>query len=358
MQLRDLYLSQGAALAPDAIPLHFGDTKAEYVAALEQAVLLDRSHEARLTATGRDRFELLNRISTNDLLSMQPGEGRPTLFTNANARILDRAVVYQRGEQALLLGEPGRSAALLSYLQRQIFFNDQVNLDDLSNTTYYFALHGPSADVTMDSAVSGIATLPPMHGQEATIAGIPVFAARNKPLSGSHWSIVVPKEGASDVWSALTGAGKAIPAGSLIYNVLRIRAGRPGVGRELSREYIPLEVGLWDEVSFHKGCYTGQEIIARMESRKRLAKTMVQLQLDSPSDAPVELYHEERRVGTLTSVAVAPSDEIFALGILKTQFAHVGLALKVASPSGPLAQVRALAGTQPDYILPEDSAEA
>ena len=70
--------------------------------------------------------------------------------------------------------------------------------------------------------------------------------------------------------------GLTIPAGSLTYNVLRIRAGRPGVGHELSTDYIPLELGLWDEVSFTKGCYTGQEIIARMESRggwrKRLSR--------------------------------------------------------------------------------------
>src|SRR5690606_27230476 len=115
---------------------------------------------------------------------------------------------------------------------------------------------------------------------------------------------IAPVESADRVWTALLAAGAdhgLQPAGSLTYNVLRIRAGRPGVGRELSADYLPLEVGLWDEISFNKGCYTGQEIIARMESRSRLAKTIVTLALDALVEAPAPISIDEREVGTLTS---------------------------------------------------------
>src|SRR5215468_7516855 len=102
----DLY--RDAVLAADGIPLHFGDERSEYHAALEQAVVMDRSHEGRFEITGRDRLNIMHRISTNDLLTLETDEGRPTLFTNAVARILDRATVYTYGERALVITEPGR----------------------------------------------------------------------------------------------------------------------------------------------------------------------------------------------------------------------------------------------------------
>ncbi len=256
-----------AVLAADGIPLHYGDERREYHAALEAAVLMDRSHEGRFEIEGRDRLEVMHRISTNDLTSLQPGGGRPTIFTNANARILDRATIYNRGERALVLTEPGRGEALRHYLQRNIFFNDEARLIDLSESTRQFVLHGSNADAIGLRLAPDLA---PMHVTDRQIAGAKVVIMRDKPISGSHWRMVVPKEQADLVWDAILSLGAAdglIPAGSLTYGVLRIRAGRPGAGRELTTDYIPLELGLWDEVSFTKGCYTGQEIIARMESR-------------------------------------------------------------------------------------------
>ena len=103
---------------------------------------MDRSHEGRFEIAGSDRLDLLHRISTNDLLTLDAGEGRPTLFTNAIARILDRATIYHRGERALVIAEPGRGEALRRYLQRNIFFNDDARLIDLASTTRQFVLHG------------------------------------------------------------------------------------------------------------------------------------------------------------------------------------------------------------------------
>jgi folate-binding protein YgfZ len=122
------------------------------------------------------------------------------------------------------------------------------------------------------------------------------------------------------------------------------------VGRELSAEYIPLEVGLWDEVNFHKGCYTGQEIIARMESRNKLARTLVSLKLTEPVDAPVDLYHESRNVGRLTSSVSAPDGEVFAMAVIKSSLARPGVQLRVASAGGSPAEVERLLGVQPAWI--------
>lgn len=356
MSLRERQQQAGALLAADGIPLHFGDQQAEYRAALEDAVLMDRSHEGGLELHGRDRLSLPQRISTNDLEALAAGQGRPTLFTNPNGRILERAVIYHRGETALAISEPGRADALRNYISRNIFFNDELRIVDTTALTHKFALHGPKAAAVIARWQPELADLPAFGCRDLSVDGATVFVGRRKALSGGHWLVIAPIAQAETVWSALLTAGAdlgLIPAGSLTYNVLRIRAGVPGAGRELSSDYIPLEVGLWDEVSFHKGCYTGQEIIARMESRGRLAKTIVTLRLSEPVASPAPLQYEGRQVGMLTSSVTSPIGEYLGIGVIKLRAAQTGVVLQVAE-GGAQAEVVARAGAQPAALTDED----
>lgn len=351
MTLQERHIQQGATLAPDLIPLHFGDQAAEYAAALEGVILLDRSHEARLSLQGASALDLVNRISTNKVIDLPLNTGKPTIFINANARVIDRAIVFQREGDVLLLGEPGRGPALHQYIQRNIFFGDDVTAQSLLDTHRQFDLHGPQAQALITAIDPALSALPVLQLAHSEIAGHPVQIAHQKPVIGSRWSILVQNEHASEVWSALTDGSlspAATPAGSIIYNTLRVRAGLPNVNRELSADYIPLEIALWDEVSFNKGCYTGQEIIARMESRGRLAKTLVSLKLEHFVAAPAEVYSVEtgRSAGTLTSSVTAPTGEIFAIAMLKTAHAEIGEALTVGEERIP-ASVSALPGAQP-----------
>ncbi|HVU14814.1 MAG TPA: hypothetical protein VHD90_26245 [Phototrophicaceae bacterium] len=341
-------IASQAVLAADGIPLHYGDERREYHAALEAAVLMDRSHEGRFEIEGRDRLNVMHRISTNDLTSLQPGEGRPTIFTNANARILDRAMVYQHGERALVLTEPGRGEPLRHYLQRNIFFNDEARLIDLNGSTRQFVLHGPHADAIGLRLAPDLA---PLHMTEAQIAGANVVIARDKPINGGHWRVMVVSEQSASVWDALLALGAAdglIPAGSLTYGLLRIRAGRPGAGRELTTDTIPLELGLWDEVSFTKGCYTGQEIIARMESRGRLAKTIVTLELSANVASPAKISADGHEVGTLTSSAQTPDGEFIGIGVIRVAAAHIGATVVIGERI--TAQISGLPGAQPPSL--------
>jgi folate-binding protein YgfZ len=187
---------------------------------------------------------------------------------------------------------------------------------------------------------------------EISIADTDILILQRKSISGGHWAILVSQDKAAEVWRFLiqSGQGEGIrPAGSLVYNALRIRAGLPAAGRELSLDYIPLEAGLWDEVSFGKGCYTGQEIIARMESRGRLAKTIVQLKLSRFVESPQKLMLENKEIGTMTSSVLTPMDEALAIGFVKIGDAVIGRRLSVADTDVE-GEVTGLAGVQPPWI--------
>jgi len=320
--LSDLHRAAGATVAADGIPQLYTTLADEYQAAHARTVLLDRSHEGRVRLTGADSLALIQRTSTNDVLKLTAdGQGCATVFISSIGRILDRVEVWQEGaDSLLLLAAPGRGEALRGYIQKNIFFRDKVKPQDVTSETAQFALHGANADSIAESLISGAAALPLFHSLSATVGGVPVRIGRAKSLTGGHFRLICTHADAAALWSAVLAAGQAQglqAGGSQLYNLLRIESGTPGVGRELSADYIPLEVGLWDEVSFAKGCYTGQEIIARMESRGKLAKTLVKLNLSAPSDSPIELTADGKRVGTLTSSVTTPDGAHYGIGFVK-----------------------------------------
>lgn len=349
MNLQEMHRAYGAELAQDGIPLKY-DLVKEYEAALSTAVIFDRSHEGRLHLTGKDRFELLNRMSTNKLVDMQVDEGRATIFTNANARIIDRIEVYNRPDYLLVITEPGQDVAMQQFLQRQIFFNDEVQINNITKETAMFSVHGKHADAVMSELDSQSSAIDGLRGLEISVGDATIYAAKRKTVVGSHWAIITPIADAIRVYEAIMSSGDThdiLAAGSLTYNTLRIRAGRPA-RPELNTDYIPLEIGLWDEVNFAKGCYTGQEIIARMESRQRLAKTIVSLDLDTFVSAPADVVTETGQViGRMTSSVQAPDETIFAIAVLKTSYTSGGETLQV---NGVPVRVNELIGTQPDFI--------
>ena len=342
MKLEELHKSLGATVAADGIPLHYGDLAKEYEAALNGAILLDRSHEGRVELSGKGRFELLNRMSTNKMTDMAADEGRGTVFINPTARVIDRIEAYNRPESLLLLAEPGRGAWLGDFLQKHIFFGDDAQPKDITSETKMLALHGAKAGAVMAELYPETASVNPQHGIQLDAT---LYAMRRKEIVGSHWALMIEPDAAVSIYEKLVQAG-AVPAGGLSYNTLRIRAGRPA-RPELSSDYLPLEIGLWDEVHFAKGCYTGQEIIARMESRSKLAKTIVALELESFVSAPAEILFEGRPIGTLTSSVQAPNGDIFAIAIIKTQHIEAATPITVGGVDG---KVQGLLGHQAKYI--------
>lgn len=350
--LSDLHIKYGAQLANDGIPLHYGDLLSEYEASLNQAVLLDRSHEGRLSLTGESRFEVVNRISTNKVVDLAPNQGRATIFTNAHARVIDRITVYNRPDDLLVITEPGQGSVMQRFLQKQVFFSDRIQIQSLTDQTRQFAIHGIQGDAVVAQLDASLPDLATHHGQFVNLQSATIYVARRKEVTGSHWAIICTISDAPLVYQSIHELGKPFglkPAGSLTYNTMRIRAGHPA-RPELNDEYIPLELGLWDEVSFKKGCYTGQEIIARMESRGKLARTIVALKMDTFLPAPSDIYDGDRLVGKLTSSVQAPDGEIYTMAVVKVAVAQPNTALQVGENRVP-ASVERLLGTQPESII-------
>jgi tRNA-modifying protein YgfZ len=162
-----------------------------------------------------------------------------------------------------------------------------------------------------------LATLPLHHWRAAQIAGVEVMITRANQIASGGFHLIFDHAVQPQIGQALLETGVE-PLSEETYQVLRVEAGQPEFGHELGDEYIPLEANLWNDVSFTKGCYTGQEIIARMESRQKLAKRLVGLRFEEQVTLPASLWSEDHEVGVVTSVVHSPVLGWIGLGYLRS----------------------------------------
>lgn len=300
----------------------------EYQAALEGVVWYNASTSGRLRLTERDRADLLHRLSTNDTRSIAPGTGLRTVLVNHNARIIDVLTVYALPEHLLVTTSPGQHAAVINLLRRNIFFQDRVGVEDLTETTVAYHVYGPQAAALLAKMSTVDPSDWPLHHiQAAEISGAQGWIACTLPIGGAGFIVFGRTEDRELLEAALADVPQLSAA---TFEVLRVEQGYGAYGTELSLDYIPLETRLTDAVSFTKGCYVGQEIIARMESRNRLAKQLMGLRLVQAVAAGGKLRRDGKEMGDLTTVVDSPRFGPIALAYVRTAAAEPGTSIEVA----------------------------
>ncbi len=310
--------------------------EAQYRAAQTGAVVFDRAVEGRVRLLGRDRLDLLHRMSTNDMNGLASGEARRTVLTTPIARMVDAPWVLNRGETALMVTGAGRTEAVRRWLAGYIFFRDQVKLEDASAALCQLTVAGPAAGAVAAAWLPAASALAEDRLAEAD----EVVVWRRRPLTraGATYTVIAPAGQREALMAQAVAAGAAL-ADPAVYEWLRLAAGEPEAGHELTEDYIPLEANLWDAVSFHKGCYIGQEIIARMESRGKLARRLVGLRLEAPValGAEVRLVDAATVAGTVTSAGVLPGLGPVALAYLRTGADALEARVRVGETTGQVA---------------------
>jgi aminomethyltransferase len=310
--------------------------------------LVDLTGWGILRLRGRDRLDFVQRMSTNDVRGLTSGQGAPTVFLTPIGRIVDLALVLVREEALSLVVGRGAAEAVTNWLRRHIFFNDDVIVEDLTPEWSAMGLLGPGAASLMGTLSGrGVTVFEPFHAWDGRIDGVEAAVVRSVPL-GDDFLLLTMADQAPALWSAALAAVASVggaPVGETALETARVGAGWPRFGRELSEDYIPLEAGLKWAISFDKGCYVGQEVIARMETRGRLAKRLVVIgsvrergSSENGLTVGAEVRDGDARVGQVTSVApLAENGVVKALAYVKAGVAEPGRELDVVSRDGALA---------------------
>ncbi len=284
------------------------EVETAYLSGRQSALAVRHPSPGVVRVDGGDRLDFLHRMSTNIIAGLPEGRAVPTVLTTPLARVVDLVWVLSLHDHALLITGPDRGQTVLNWLNRYIFFQDDVRLSLVSGPGSLLGLYGPDA---LAAAQAAFPVLAPLGGDGVKSSdGLLGWAVSRPALSGVR-ILVDSNDGQFADLTAGDGAAQAA------YIALRIEAGAPEHGSEIDAEAIPLEVGLQDAISFTKGCYIGQEIIARMETRHRRARVLLGLHLEAPELAGATLRQDGAAVGRMTSVALSPRLGWIGLAVAK-----------------------------------------
>ena len=326
---------------PDPYPpvLHFGDAAAEYEAAHTTAAVFDVSDRVQIELTGRDRVKFLHNFCTNDIKALTPGGGCEAFLTNAKGRILGHVLVFAT-EHTLWIDTAGVSEeSLLTHLDRYIITED-VQLQGRTAEHGDLLVSGPQAVQRIASLSVGDVELGRFEHTAAPL-GDSFLAVRRADLLGGTGALVsAPRDSLADVWQTLVDAG-CRPAGRQAYAALRIEAGTPLYGVDLTDDNIAQEAARTHlAISFTKGCYLGQEPIARLDALGHTNRELRGLRLQNGS-VPVPgtpVFADATEAGRITSAAANPADgQPVALALLKSKHLRAGTELTVGTPEGAIA---------------------
>jgi len=336
--LQEVQAAAGATFADSSVPVTFGNDSAALIAVEDGVALWDRSHWGLIEVTDADRLRFLHNQSTNDFQRLTPGQGCDTVFVTSTARTIDLATAYVTEDAVLLLVSPNRRTYLMDWLDRYIFFADKVKLADLNSQTAIFSLIGPKSDALLTQLGAGdIVAQPYAAHQLVQMGGCEVRVGVGSGLALPGYTVIVPIEQAATLWSNIAQTG-TVPLGDRVWEQLRIQQGRPAPEHELTADYNPLEAGLWQTISFAKGCYIGQETIARLNTYKGVKQNLWGIRLQAPAQPGSVITVGDEKVGKLTSYTDTQQGS-FGLGYIRSKAGGAGLKVQVGETQGEVVDL-------------------
>jgi folate-binding protein YgfZ len=290
-------------------------------AARTGAVLCDTSDDGHLLLRGDEHLDYLHRLSTNDTRTCAVGAGLRTVFCDSKGRIVDLARLCRRDATTTdLFVSPGRGPAMCEWLER-FHFGEAIEWEEITSTRTQVDLVGPAvAAVAAD--VLGLDVAGFDDGDRVPHEAL--LALRLD--AGGHAGLRLWGE-LHETVAALRRAGVAV-ADEATRQVLRLEFGQPGPA-ELTLEHNPWEAGLADAIHMNKGCYTGQEVIARLDTYDKVKQRLVGLRLSAPVTAGAPVLHDGRDVGGVTSVADSPALGAIALAYVRNVAVAPGTTVEV-----------------------------
>ena len=371
--LAELHRAAGAQLQPYfgvSLPAQFSDPLEEHRIARQAAALIDTNFRAVFSLSGADRVRYLNAITTGNIRDLAPGQGIIGLLLNAQGHILAELETLALEDRFILLGHELVREQTFCTLDKYIIMDDAV-LTDQTAETGTLAVEGPAAPKIVRELTSVDLLAIPLRGHvESTLniregAGnasgastIPCRIIRHSLFGFAGAEFLVRRDALATLWSVLETAVRAsggAPIGYRALNSLRLEAGIPWFGADFDQRHIPHEAALEaTQISFTKGCYTGQEIVERVRSRGHVNRRLTGLAFagTTPPEPESKLTADGAEAGNVTSAAFSPLlGKPIGFGYVRREFGSVGTKLRCGETAAEVIELPFL-GALPE-ALPE-----
>jgi folate-binding protein YgfZ len=302
----------------------------------------------RIDALGADAIDLLHRMSTNDLLPLigKSGVGSQTVLTNEKGRIIDYLIVLSRGDSALLVTSGGHEEQVISWLDKFVIMED-ARFVKKTDEVAHFLVFGPQALSALQQITGkDLISLENFHSIELELAGTTVTLQKTQRIIESGFALFTSIENKERVKSFLVQEIEAFGGaeiGAETFEVLRIEAGVPIAPNELNEKHNPLETTLVQAISWTKGCYIGQEVIARLDTYDKVQRHLMGVVLTNGEVLSVNTHvfvADGTEIGPVSSAAYSPSlGRSIGLAFIKTAYANPNASVKIGNAEATLVKL-------------------
>jgi folate-binding protein YgfZ len=297
----------------------------------------DRTH---VEVSGADRARFLHGFCTNDIIGLQAGQGCEAFLTNAKGRVLGHVLVFCDRQSLALESVPGQTEVITNHLDRYIIRED-VALADVSRGLNELLLAGRGAEAALTELSDVPFPADPLEHAACRLAGIEARVRRVPLSTGPSFLVVSAHENETQLRGRLLAAG-AVVCNDAALEMLRIEAGFPYYGRDITEENLPQEVNRDRRaISFSKGCYLGQETVARIDALGHVNRLLVRLRWKTPDIPPVGpvLGPDRRPVLRVTSAAWSPGNNApLSLAYVRREHSQVGTRIETVCGEAEVVQ--------------------
>ena len=308
------------------------------------AALIEPQFGSVFGHVGSDALDLLHRLTTNSILDLPNGSARRTVLTNEKGRITDVIWVFKRSDKELLLVSDAPDASPMRNGIERFTIIEDAELNDLNDFLKRWYLIGPGTEGVIRELLPELdisdTEIGSIRGMDIVDGGV-VLALRTDAAGPQSWLIMAAEAAVPEVASRFASADLQ-PASNELFDFVRIKNQVPIVGKELTEDVNPLEAGLIDLIDFDKGCYVGQEVIARLDTYDKVQRVLVGFTEIVRREDERFVYPGERisspdggrDVGWVTSVANDPkNDELIGMSYLRKAYCEAGTQLTTSEGS-------------------------
>src|SRR5262245_5906969 len=353
-RLYDHHVKLGAAFEEVAgwtMPAHYGDWIAEHLAVRHAVGLSDLSHRGKVRVTGDDRMKWLQSVISNDILPLQPGQGCYSSVLTHKGKMLTYFRVFMQTDAVMVedVGEIGDST--YTALRKFLLYGTKVKMENCAESWGLLLISGPKALVTVNAAFGvQMKDVKPINFITAQIGGQTALVCRTEETGEEDVEVLIAVDALVTAWERLMEAGgpfRIAAVGNQAREALRMEAGIPKAGPDLNEEIVPLEANLEGKAfSLSKGCYPGQEVVARMDTYGSVRRHLVCLVVKGSTipQKGAKLFSGDREVGWISSATQSPELKApIAFGFPLRDFSKPDTTLTIEAGGTKLqATVRAL----------------
>ena len=320
----------------------FGDFRAEYEALTGHVGLVDCSTRTQVELTGADRAKFLHNLTTNEVKRLAAGRGCEAFVTSPQGKTIGYVIILAAEDRILVRSDPGGMELASAHFGKYGMFDD-VAITDRSEATFELHLAAADADELVSRAGGQVPGKSAYTHAASELNGRPVRVLRESPAGIPGLTVIGDRGDAGAVVEALeaaAGTGRLIELSPSDFEALRIEAGTPVFGKDVTERNLPQEIARDAQaISFVKGCYLGQETVARLDAMGHVNQVLKGLTFEPGSACPAPgstLEADGKRVGAITSVAFSPwRSHPVALAMIRTSHTGAGTTLLAASAGEP-----------------------